>query len=254
MFADTHCHLCAGLDDGPRNTDEVLEMCQIAWNEGIRSVAVTAHQNDTWPLTPEKIKHSSDELQKQLNAVGCELQLFPTGEVMVSADTISDWHSGKLLSYGDANQYLLIEYPHGLFLDLRAMITEFVDAGIQPVIAHAERQPELLHGNGTVEELIQLGAIIQISSPSVSQPHSKKDHKAVRDWVRRGIAHVIGSDAHSPRRRRPMMMAAYHQIKSWTNVETADRICIHQGHAVLTGQMFHIVPPQPKKKRSWFSV
>ena len=55
-LVDVHCHLCAGLDDGPRTLDEAVEMCRIAHGEGVHWIAATAHQNETWPgVTPAGI-------------------------------------------------------------------------------------------------------------------------------------------------------------------------------------------------------
>lgn len=54
---DMHCHLLAGLDDGPPTDEEALEMCRLACAEGTHMAAATAHQNDHWPdVTPERIR------------------------------------------------------------------------------------------------------------------------------------------------------------------------------------------------------
>ena len=42
-LVDMHCHLLAGLDDGPRSQEEAVAMCRMAYEEGIRMVAATAH-------------------------------------------------------------------------------------------------------------------------------------------------------------------------------------------------------------------
>lgn len=42
-LVDMHCHLLAGLDDGPP-TDGVAEtMCRLAFGDGMRMVAATAY-------------------------------------------------------------------------------------------------------------------------------------------------------------------------------------------------------------------
>ena len=84
MFVDTHCHLCPGLDNGPRNMDEALQMCHIAWNEGVRAIAATAHQNEHWSdVTPKRICTSTDAVAEQLAAIGSPMRLVPTAEVMI---------------------------------------------------------------------------------------------------------------------------------------------------------------------------
>ncbi len=62
---DIHCHLLAGLDDGPATQEEALAMCRLAYAEGTRMAAATAHQNDHWPdVTPERIRLACDILSR----------------------------------------------------------------------------------------------------------------------------------------------------------------------------------------------
>ena len=64
------------------------------------------------------------------------------------------WRQGKLLSMADRGRYLLVEMPHGLFIDLRPFIHALRGVGVTIILAHAERQPELLHDEGLIEQLI----------------------------------------------------------------------------------------------------
>src|SRR5689334_17626939 len=123
---DMHCHLLAGMDDGPRTEDEALEMCRMAQAEGIRVAAATAHQNEHWSaVTPGRIRDGTRRLTQMLNDAGIGLTVFPCAEVMVHPDMEASWGQGNLLSVADRGEYLLIELPHGLFVDLRAIIRDF---------------------------------------------------------------------------------------------------------------------------------
>ena len=253
MFADTHCHICPGLDDGARDMDEALEMCRIAWNEGVRSIAVTAHQNDRWPdVTPARIERATQELAGRLEDMDCSLQLVPAAEVMIGANTMEYWRAGRLLSVGNQGKYLLVEFPHGLHLDIRDLAREFVDQGLRPILAHAERCPELAYVPGKIEELIEIGCMVQISTGAIANPENRRQQKILRDWARRGIIHVVGSDAHSPRRRRPNMISAFQQLKKWTSHSLAKRICGTNGMAVLNGRSMQLALSN-RPPRRWFS-
>src|SRR5262249_57888007 len=110
---------------------------------------------------------------------------------------------------------LLLEMPHGLFVDLRHLTSQLRQAGVRPILAHPERQPELLHEPGLIEQLIRVGCLVQVSSGSVTDPPRREDGHALRNWFRRGLVHVLGSDGHSPRRRPARMAAAYERIATW---------------------------------------
>ena len=250
MFADTHCHLCPGLDDGPTTMEEAIQMCQIAWNEGIRMIASTAHQNAYWPdVTPEAICNATREVTEQLAEIGCDLQLVPTAEVVVDVELIQRWKDGELLSIGQHQRYLLIEMPHGVFLDLRDYVAEMVAEGLHPVLAHVERYPQIVFGKDHICDLIEAGCVIQISASAINDT-DRRLTKVLRQWAQRGLIHVIGTDAHSPRSRAPRMLSAFDQYCRWTSVAEAERVFVDNGFALLRGQTFR-VPTPVRRRRQW---
>jgi protein-tyrosine phosphatase len=252
-LADLHCHLLAGLDDGPRSADDALAMCRMAYDDGTRLMAATAHQNDRYPdVTPERIRDATERLADLLRQAGIEIKVFACAEVMVHPEIEFSWRSDRLLSMGDRRQYLLVEMPHGLFVDLRAIVRQLRDCGVRPVLAHPERSPELLHEPGAIEELVQAGTLVQVSTHSITEPASSRDERAIRDWFKRGIVHVLGSDGHSPRRRPPKMAAAYKQIVRWAGAAVADRVGSTSGMAILQGLPLKVPRIEPRRKR-WFS-
>jgi protein-tyrosine phosphatase len=248
-----HVHLLAGLDDGPRTLADALAMCRRAYEDGTRMAAATAHQNHHWRgVTPEGVRGATRLLNAALQDDGLPLSVYPCAEVMVELDTETDWLEGRLLSVADRGQFLLLEMPHGLFVDLRETVRGLRQAGLRPVLAHPERHPEFLEEPGRVEELIRAGCLVQVSSGSVTDPPSRQDRRALKSWFRRGVVHLLGSDGHSPNRRPPLMAAAYREIVSWAGTAVADRICSTNGMAVLNGLPVRTPEPELPAVR-WFS-
>src|SRR5262249_27594189 len=118
-LVDLHCHLLAGLDDGPRTDDDALAMCRTAYAEGIRMACATAHQNERWSeVAPQRIRDATRRLAEQLRDADLPLTVFPTAEVMARPDLEGAWRAGELLGVAGGGQWLLVEMPHGLFVDL----------------------------------------------------------------------------------------------------------------------------------------
>jgi protein-tyrosine phosphatase len=250
-LVDMHCHLYAGLDDGPRTWDDAREMCRMAQAEGVQMVAATAHQNERWSgVTPAAIRDAAQHLARLLQAEGIALTVFPCAEVMVRPDLPAAWENGQLLSVADRRQYLLVEMPHRIFVDLRPAVRHLKAQGLHVILAHPERHPELLHEPGAIERLIEDGCLVQVSSSSITDPASAADERALRSWFRRGCVHLIGSDGHSPRRRPPHLAAAYRRIERWAGPAMAARVCSAQGLAVLQGRSFRVAAPE-RKRTSW---
>jgi protein-tyrosine phosphatase len=143
--------------------------------------------------------------------------------------------------------------PHNVFVDLRPTARRFRKIGIRLILAHPERQPELLHEPGQTEALIEEGCLVQVSSGSVTKSSNVQDTQALKKWFQRGVVHLLGSDGHSPTKRPPKMAAAYHQIARWTNAEMADRICSTNGLALFQGLRVSVPKPQPRNNR-WFHL
>jgi protein-tyrosine phosphatase len=242
------------LDDGPRTAEDALAMCRIAYNEGVRLICATAHQNPHWSeVTPDVIRNASRELADQLRDKGLGLTVFPCAEVMVHPDIDDDWKAGKILSVADRGKYLLMELPHGLFVDLRHTVVRLMELGLRPILAHPERQPELLHEPEQIERLIRAGCLVQVSTKSITDPANREDERALRDWFKREMVHLIGSDGHSPRRRQPLSAKAYWRVAGWVGQTAAARVFSANGMAVLQGLPLR-VPEPAARRRHWFSL
>jgi protein-tyrosine phosphatase len=245
--------LLAGLDDGPRTVEDALAMCRSSYGEGVRAMAATAHQNERWrDVTPERIRQATAQLRDALHAADVPLTVFPCAEVTAEPETGAAWRAGRLLSVADRNEYLLLEMPRGLFVDLRPTVRNLRQAGLRPILAHPERQPELLHEPDLIEELIAAGCLVQVSSGSVTDSKNREDSRALRSWFKRGIVHLLGSDGHSPRRRPPHMAAAYRQIARWAGEAVADQVCGTNGTAVLHGLPLRVPRPRPRPRALWW--
>jgi len=252
-LVDTHCHLLAGLDDGPRTDEDALAMCRIAYDEGIRMTCALAHQNDRWvEVTPDRIREATQRLAGQLREAGIPLTVFPCSEVMVGPETEADWREGRLLSVADHGKFLLIEMPNGLFLDVRPLARKLISAGVRPILAHAERYPEYVEDTAAIEELVRIGCLVQVSTKGITEPPPGRGASELRSWFKRGIVHVLGTDAHSPRRRSPRYADAYRQVVRWVGNAATDRICSTNGMAILQGLPVRVPEIQPRS-RLWFA-
>jgi len=252
FLVDTHCHLLAGLDDGPGTDEEALEMCQLAWKEGTRMVAATAHLGEQWPaVTVERIREAAQALSDQLQRQRIPLTVRPTAEVMICPGLEELWDQGRLLGMAGQRKYMLTELPGGVFWDFAPLVEELVQRGVRPILAHPERHPELLHDRSTIDKLIAAGCVIQVASDSVAEPLTAKDEQAMRRWICDGVVHLVGSDGHSPHRRPPHMTAAHRRITAWAGAGVADRLCGLNGLMVLEG--LPLRTPKPRRaRRPWF--
>ncbi|AWM40090.1 Tyrosine-protein phosphatase YwqE [Gemmata obscuriglobus] len=252
LLVDTHVHLLAGLDDGPTDTSEALAMCRLLAEEGATHVTALAHQNESYPEnTTTKLRLAATHLASQLKANGVPLAVHPTGEVALTPDLEADFRAGRLLSIGDHGQFLLVEMPPSGFVDVRPLAGALRRSGVRLVVAHAERYPELLHDPETVDDLAAAGCLIQVTAGALAEPPSGTVGRALRDWAKRGVIHLLGSDGHRMTRRRPHLRAGYEALARCAGRAAADRAGIW-GAAILQGLPVKVPAPAPRA-RSWYS-
>lgn len=252
-IVDMHCHLLAGLDDGPRQVADAIEMCRMLARQGVGAVHALAHQNEQYPaVTPDLIRQHIKLLQDTVRENKLPLAVMPGAEVMVQPRTLQSVDEKQYLTIADRGQFMLIELPHAVFIDLRPIVAGLMQRGIRPILAHPEQVQELLFSDSTAEELIRLGCLFQLSTGNVTMPMTKRHGQAIKSWVQRGFVHVIGSDGHSPGRRPPLLAEAAQIINKWTDSLRANRICGLNGMAILQGLPLRIDPPQAPRNLFWF--
>ncbi|QVL31943.1 protein tyrosine phosphatase [Telmatocola sphagniphila] len=252
-FVDLHVHLLWGLDDGPRTLEDALEMCALAVADGTGTAAALAHQNEGWPdNTPERIRQAVSELKLQLAVNQIPLNVVPSSEVMIQLDFEESLTEGKYLTVGDHGRFLLVELPANISLDIRPIADTLLQRNIVPIIAHAERYPDVFYHEGFVEELVHMGCIIQVNAGSITMPQARREEKILKSWFQRNLVHLVASDGHSTVRRPPKIRSAYDRISHWTNQGVADRVCSLHGNIIINNLPWRPLPIIPAQTRTWF--
>jgi protein-tyrosine phosphatase len=250
-LADTHVHLLAGLDDGPRDDDEALALCRQLVAEGVRTATALAHQNATFPdNSPEKITAATTRLVAMLAEKKIPLNVCPSGEVVLSDDLVTRWTNNELQSIGGTKKYLLVEMPHRVFLDPRPAATALRKLGVRMIVAHAERYEQMLLDPGFTEQCISAGCLIQVTTDAFLMANDR-EAAALREWGTRGMIHLLGSDGHRIDFRRPQWKDGFRIFQRMVGAPTAEKVASIWGSAVLQG--LNVNPPAPKlRQKSWF--
>lgn len=251
-LADTHVHLLAGLDDGPKTLDVTLAMCRMLTSQGVRHATALCHQNELYPdNTPQRMETVANELKAALQSRSIPLSVYPTGEVMLSPSLTDNFAAGKYQTLGGHGKWLLVEMPHGIFVDLLPVAAALRTRGVRIILAHAERYPEFLHDPALAERWVAAGCLIQATAQAFADPWNASDEKALKLWAEAGFVHLLGSDGHGIDRRPPRMEEGYRRLARWAGTAAAERVGSHWGIAILQGLPIK-VPPPAKPKKSWF--
>jgi protein-tyrosine phosphatase len=194
---DLHSHILPGLDDGARTIDDALEIARAAVADGITTIAATPHVREDYPTTADAMERGVQQLRTALESAGIELELLPGGEVAVEQLDRLSHDELRRFALGGNRRYLLIETPYRnwplVFGEIVPILASFE---MRPVIAHPERNGAVQADIGKVAELVQAGALIQVTAASLDGRLGSRARTCARKLLDAELVHMVGSDAH----------------------------------------------------------
>ena len=243
---DLHCHLLPGLDDGPADMPETLEMARVAVMEGIDTIVATPHIRDDHPFDPAAIRPLVDQVNAALAAEGIGLKVLAGAEVaLTKVSELSDEELGRLCL--GAGRHLLIESPYTHATDL--LENDLWTAqlrGFQVVLAHPERSPSFQADLRRLAALVERGVLCSITAASMSGRFGKTVRRFTVRMLGEGLVHDVASDAHGPVGRRPALMGGFEALERELRGlrDAADWYTRAVPEAIVTGAE---VPPRPER-------
>jgi len=220
---DCHCHMLPGLDDGPKSIDAALKMASVATNSGVSDILLTPHHNDgLYSNSREEIISRVEMFQGSLDQKGIPLRVHPGSECHVVPELPDDLQNGIACTYADQHRAVLLELPKNILPIGAEQIIEQVEyLGLQPVIAHPERNSVLYREPERVQNWFERGWKFQLTNQSCSGEFGLGVQKVCYQWLKRGWVHFIASDAHRSDGRSPDMRKGVNQITDWFGEEVA---------------------------------
>jgi protein-tyrosine phosphatase len=241
---DIHCHCLPGVDDGPADLRASIALCRLLVADGITTAIATPHQLGRYDghNDGESINEAVSALRVALIDAGVPLAVEPGADVRIDERIVPLLSRGEVLGLGPTGRYVLLELPHETFVDLRRLIEDLESAGRKAVLSHPERHPFLARRPELVVPWIEAGVVLQITSGSLVGAFGPQAEAAAWNWLTRGQAHLIASDAHDTRMRPPRMTPALDRVERRLGQAIARQLCIDNPIRVLRGD--NLLTPQ----------
>lgn len=258
---DLHSHILPAVDDGSQDWDTSLAMMAIAEEAGTKIIVATPHSHEFWSpkpsaspseLVPQLVKEANQRAQQ----AGLQIAVLPGQECMIAHDLVADLKTGKWLTLG-TSRTVLLEFPFSMwpnFVD--SMVFDLQVAGYTILLAHVERYKAVQNDPNLLLPLIERGVYTQINTTSILGRFGARAEKTAQQLLEHNLAHVIASDAHTTRGRRPGLQKARDQAATWIGEAAANKMCSETPQALVRGE----APPvptarpveAPKKRRKRF--
>jgi len=204
---DVHCHLFPGIDDGPQTLDAAIALARRAVAAGIVKSIVTPHiLPHRYDNTLAGIRDAAARFRVELEARKIPLEIGYAAEVRIGPEIMVLAEEGTLPMLGRADGYglVLLEFPDSHILPGSDRLAAWLlKRNIRPVIAHPERNKEVMRNVDSIAPFVEMGCWLQLTGGSVSGVFGPRCRERSRQLLERGWAQLIASDAHDMPARQP---------------------------------------------------
>lgn len=234
-FVDIHCHVIAGMDDGPKDDRQTHMLLDAARATGVAAIVATPHCSSRYGLDADDRDDRLASVEAMANGspllfAGCELEL--------TDERLRQFFEAPRRYTLNGSRYVLVELPHaagGGSLDRAAKL--FRGCGLKPILAHPERYPFLPADSPAFLSWIANGGLLQATAASFTGRMGRRANAAAHGLLARNLLHFVASDAHDAVKRGPDMREAFAHVASASDVSVAGRLFTHNPLAVVRDEL-----------------
>ncbi len=237
-FTDIHNHILFKVDDGSDSIEKSIEMIKEEYKQGARSLILTPHYDEeSFNLSVDRWNRHFEELKASVKDILPDMQLYLGNEVLLCNDMVEKINDGRILTMA-GSRYVLIEfYPTEDYGVIERALSQLVNGGYIPIIAHCERYRAFRKKIGVInksnlEHVVDMGCYLQVNATSVY----KDEKKFVAKLVENEMLHLIGTDAHSLRMRGIHWTECIDYLKSKYDERYIEWLLVRNPKMIISGE------------------
>ena len=169
---DLHCHLLPGIDDGPGTLLQALDMARVAVANGITEAHVTPHLHvGRWDNELAGIQKAVDAYRAELAIAAIPLKLGFAAEVRLAYEVLPLIEAGRVPCLGELDGFkvMLLEFPHShVPVGSDKFVAWLLNRGIRPMIAHPERNKEIMRDSARLRPFVTAGCLLQLTADALT--------------------------------------------------------------------------------------
>jgi len=210
---DLHNHFLPGIDDGAPDMETALALARIAVDDGITHSVCTPHIHPgRYENTPARIAEVLASFRAALAEAGIPLQTASAAEVRIGPELLEPDVAERVRFLGEweGRPVLLLELPHeGVPVGSDRLTRYLLDRGIQPLIAHPERNKGLMKQPSKLRPFLQQGCLLQVTAGSLTGRFGQRAQALAEELVVAGQVTILATDAHNLLHRPPLLREGF---------------------------------------------
>lgn len=232
-IVDMHCHIIPGIDDGAQSLEESKEMLEIAYAEGIRVIVATPHfRRGMFESSQEDVANQYQAVKKMAKQIAEDMEILLGCEYFAETEMTQRLKGNLQYTIAETKAVLIEFSTETEFSYMRAIVQELVSGGYQPVLAHAERYG-CLYKLTYVEELVSMGAKIQLSADSIIGKNGLRIKGFCKRMMKKDLLSFVGTDGHGSEIRQPRMEKCATYIEKKQGCNYAYKVLVNNPRELL---------------------
>lgn len=187
-YADNHCHLLPGVDDGVKKETTTHKLLALMQEQGVRKVVFTPHVMEDMPNTPEGLRKVFDSL----DLTGYDMEISLSAENMLDGNFSLE--RAKQLPLTD--RHILVETSYYTPpYNMKGLLGQIMADGTYPMLAHPCRYQYMMEKE--YEELKEMRIHFQLNLPAASGLYGRDVQKKAFWLLDHDYYSITGTDTHS---------------------------------------------------------
>lgn len=247
---DIHNHILINVDDGPNSKEEMLRLLKQAKDEGVSGVVATPHHlHPNYDNQMNVVKEKVNELLVMEEVQQLGIDIYAGQEVRANDQILNQLDSGEIEGINQS-KYLLVELPSNRVPRFtQNLIYEIQNKGFVPIIAHPERNKEITQNLDKLYDLINAGALSQLTAQSLVGKFGKNIRNISIQMIENNLVHFIASDAHNVENRPFYMSSLLNHRKTKKYTEQLQELLANSESVINDQNIRKRQPTQDYKKK-----
>jgi protein-tyrosine phosphatase len=187
--------------------EESVEMARLAYEDGTRTIVATPHNRDVNERSSiSAVRAIVDRLKQEIQAQSIPLNVLLGMENHLEMDTPEQVDRGLAIPI-EGTHYILIELPFEFYPFYgEEVLFKLQLKGLRPIVVHPERNLAIQDNSQILANLVQKGALAQITAGSITGTLGREPQKVSMELLQQNLVHIIASDCHAARgTRKPLL-------------------------------------------------
>ncbi|MBQ6414138.1 hypothetical protein IJI28_00745 [Candidatus Saccharibacteria bacterium] len=232
---DIHSHILPGIDDGARTLGDSIDIVQELSSQGVTDIVATPHYiTDTIYTSPrENNTKLLIELRRVLAEAGITANVFLGNEIFIDI-TIAELLKRKVVSTLAESKYVLVEFSlNEEYPNYADILGDLMEQGYKVILAHPERYLMTQRDYGVIENLCDMGVLMQCNLGSFIDKYGKAAEKLAVRLAKENRIFAMGSDIHHIRGDNSVLKAQK-RLRKYYNKSELERVLVKNPGKIIS--------------------